>query len=70
MKGKILTNGALRKAKRQSIELYGCPVNLLERPSKRQVFGKRIQREAVGKSYPAVEESSHAVEENSHGIYF
>ena len=43
MKGKILTNGALRKAKRQSVELYGCPVNLYERPYKRRVLGKRIE---------------------------
>ena len=43
MEGKILTNGALRKAKRQSVELYGCPVNLYERPYKRRVLGKRIE---------------------------
>ena len=36
MEGKILANGALRKAKRQSVELYGCPVNLYERPQKRR----------------------------------
>ena len=35
-------------------------------------FRRRTARptmDAVGKSYPAVEETSHAVEESSHGIY-
>ena len=30
----------------------------------------RAKMDAVGKSYPAVEETSHAVEESFHGFYF
>ena len=44
--------------------------NLFKRAPKKRVFGKRIDRDVVEESYPAVEETSHAVEESSHGGLF
>ena len=47
-------------------KLYGVRVLLHGLPFRRRTA--RAKMDAVGKSYPAVEETSHAVEESSHGI--